>query len=197
MDSASFSWKGDTLYRTDGLKALWRTNVSSTVVGRASGGAEKTSYSGLDLLLQASLLTLLPTCLVLNVAMRNLEESPLQDRREGTELLLILTCGILFWINLHWRPSWPWHCSWCFMKTISLISDHHAIKLVQLLPPFCVMWSTQWSTQWSNWGSGEEKKTVQEHAPELGIKSRSFNSTERSPTLHKWNISFWACKQVY
>lgn len=188
MDSASFSGKGDTLCRTDGLKALWRTNVSSTVVGRASGGAEKTRYSGLDLFLQASLLILVPACLVLDVAMSNLEDSSWQDRRESTELLLILTCGILFWINLHRRPSWPWPCSRCFMKTISLISNHHAIKLVQLLPPLCVMWSTQWSTHWSNWGSGEEKKKVQEHAPELGIKSRFFNSTERSPTLHKWNI---------
>lgn len=64
------------------------------MVGRPSGVAEKTRYSGLNLLLQASLLVLTPIGLVLNVAMRNLEDYPLQGRRESIELSLILTWGI-------------------------------------------------------------------------------------------------------
>lgn len=65
------------------------------MVGRPSGVAEKTRYSGLSLLLQASLLVLTPIGLVLNMAMRNLEDYPLQGRRESIELSLILTWGII------------------------------------------------------------------------------------------------------
>lgn len=64
------------------------------MVGRPSGVAGKTRYSGLNLLLQVSLLVLIPIGLVLNVAMRNLEDYPLQGRRESIKLSLILTWGI-------------------------------------------------------------------------------------------------------
>lgn len=73
MDSASISWIGDTLYRTDGLMALWQTDLSSPGVGGV-GGAEKNMYSGLDLLLHTALLSLAPTDLFLNVAVGNLED---------------------------------------------------------------------------------------------------------------------------
>lgn len=44
---------------------------------------------------------------------------------------------------------------------------------------------------------GEKEKLAQELTAELGMISRSLNSTEMSPTSHKWDVLFWACKQVY
>lgn len=69
-------------------------HFSSSVVGAPSGVAEKTRYSGLNLLLQAPLLVVTPIGLVLNVAMRNLEDYPLQSRSESIGLSLMLTWGI-------------------------------------------------------------------------------------------------------
>lgn len=44
---------------------------------------------------------------------------------------------------------------------------------------------------------GEKEKLAQELTAELGMISGSLNSTEMSPTSHKWDVLFWACKQVY
>jgi hypothetical protein len=116
--------------------AFWQTNFSSSGVGRTSRVAKRNIYSGLGILLHALLLSLSlvrPTWLFLSVIKTSIKDWPLQVRKEGKELSLTLTWGILFWVKLQTFCD-PGSVSEA-LQTLSFHWNYHLTRVTQSSPP--------------------------------------------------------------